>query len=100
MAMRIGQNNRPLPPLGGVLIGAAGRASETADSVAGLSFCIFLALLAIDAIPRVRQRVEALVRDVLAAVVALAERVGRLVQPAQRLVDVPEEAAFLAGEEE
>ena len=57
-----------------------------------LRLCIFLALLALDAVARVRQRVEPLEGDVVAAVVALAERLGRAVQPAQRLVDVPEEA--------
>ena len=47
-----------------------------------------------------RQRVEAVEGDVLAAAVALAVRLRRPVDPAQRLVDVPEEPPFLAGEEE
>jgi hypothetical protein len=47
-----------------------------------------------------RQRVEAVEVDVLAAAVALPERLGRAVQPPQRFVDVPEKAAFLRREEE
>src|SRR5687767_9234689 len=65
-----------------------------------LLLCIFLALFALDAVPRVRERVEPLEGDVLAAVVTLAERLRRPVEPAQRFVDVPEESAFLAGEQE
>src|SRR5215213_4575764 len=65
-----------------------------------LLLSIFLALLARDAVARVRQRVEPLEGNVFAAVVALPEGLGRLVQPPERLVDVPEEAPFLAGEEE
>src|SRR4051812_25807798 len=61
---------------------------------------IFLALLALDAVPRVRQRVQALECDVLAAVVTFPEGLGRFVQPAQRLIDVPEEPSFLAREQE
>src|SRR4051812_5471304 len=53
MAIRIGQNSRPF-----------------------LSLCIFLALLALDAVSRVGQCVESLERDLLAAVVALPERLG------------------------
>src|SRR5919107_3302483 len=70
------------------------------NSAALLRLRIFLALLALDAVARVRERVQSLERDVVAAVVALAERLGGPIQPAQRLVDVPEEAAFLAGEQE
>src|SRR5688572_20247387 len=97
-AMRIGQKSRPL-----IAGGSAGGGAElTTAGLSGveLSLCIFLALLAVDAIPRVRQRVETLVGDVLAAVVALAESLRRLVEPPQRLIDVPEETAFLAREEE
>ena len=79
------------------------RRRRTGQNSARVSFatsCIFLALLALDAVARVRQRVEPLEGDVVAAVVALAERLGRPVQPAQRLVDVPEEPPFLAREQE
>src|SRR3712207_5737029 len=65
-----------------------------------LPLCIFLALLALDAVPRVRQGVEPLVGDVLPAVVALPERLRRAIEPAERLVDVPEEPPLLAREEE
>src|SRR6185369_4264526 len=70
------------------------------NSEALLRLCIFLALLALDAVARVRQRIQPLERDVVPAIVALAERLRRPVQSAQRLVDVPEEAPFLAREEE
>src|SRR5215213_4382362 len=69
-------------------------------SCSALLLSIFLALLAGDAVARVRQRVEALEGDLVAAAVALAEGLRRPVQSPQRLVDVPEEAAFLAREEE
>src|SRR5215218_4843452 len=70
------------------------------NSAALLRLRIFLALLALDAVARVRERVQPLERDVVAAVVALAERLRRPIETAQRLVDVPEEAAFLAREQE
>src|SRR5829696_6230238 len=70
------------------------------NSAALLPFRIFLALLALNAVARVRERVQPLERDVVAAVVALAERLRRAIQPPQRLVDVPQEAAFLTGEQE
>src|SRR5436190_8588033 len=75
--------------------------SSTGQNIAALlRLRIFLALLALDAVARVRQRVEPLERDVVPAVVTLAERLRRPVEAAQRLVDVPEEAALLAREEE
>src|SRR6185503_11716547 len=61
---------------------------------------IFLALLALDAIAGVRQRVESLERDLVAAVVTLSERLWRPVESAERLIDEPQEPAFLAGEQE
>src|SRR5881296_3654808 len=61
---------------------------------------IFLLRLALDAQPRVRQRVQPVEADVLAALLALAEFLGGLVEPAQRLVHVPEVAAFLRREQE
>src|SRR5687768_3277683 len=63
----------------------------------GLS--IFFPLLALDAEACVRERVEAVERDFLSAIVAPAEVFRLLVQSAERLVDVPEEPAFLAREE-
>src|SRR5205823_1045927 len=55
---------------------------------------------ALDAEPRVRQGVEPLEQDVLAALLAFAELLGGLVQPPQGLVDVPQIATFLRGEQE
>src|SRR5688572_10655015 len=65
-----------------------------------LLLSIFLTLLAGDAQARVRQRVEPVEIDVLAAAVALPERLGRAVQAAERLIDVPEEPPLLRGEKE
>src|SRR2546425_7849773 len=64
------------------------------------SFAIFLLRLALDAQSRVWQRVESLEPDLLATLLALAESLGRLVQPPQRLVHVPQVAAFLGREQE
>src|SRR4051812_26534593 len=66
----------------------------------GLALSIFFALLALDAVSRVRKRVESLEADVAAAVVALTELLGIPVQAAQRFVDMPEKPSFLAGEQE
>src|SRR3954469_7605411 len=64
-----------------------------------LALSIFFALLALDAISGVRQGVETLERYLLSAVVALTELFGIPIQTAKRLVDVPEEASFLTGEQ-
>src|SRR5438105_3753347 len=64
-----------------------------------LPLSIFFALLAFDAISGVRQRVETLEADVLPAVVALAELFRISIKSAQRFVDVPEKATFLARKE-
>src|SRR5438874_1857395 len=64
------------------------------------TLAIFLLGLALDAEPCMRQRVEPLEQDVLPALLALAELLGRLIQPPQGLVDVPEIAALLRGEQE
>src|SRR5437762_9443375 len=61
---------------------------------------IFLLRLALDAQARVRERVQPVEADVLAALLALAEFLGGLVQAAQRLVHVPEVAPFLRGAQE
>src|SRR5262245_52349425 len=61
---------------------------------------IFLALFALDAIPRVRERIESLEGDFLTAIVTLAERFRCTIQAAECLVDVPQETAFLAREQE
>src|SRR5512146_1301968 len=61
---------------------------------------IFLALLALDAIPRVRKRIQSLEGDLVAAVMTLPERFGRPVQPPKGFVDVPEEPPFLARAQE
>src|SRR5450756_1170372 len=65
----------------------------------GLALSIFFALLALDAIPGVRKRVETLEADLTPAVVTLAELLGIAIEPAERFVDVPEETAFLAREQ-
>src|SRR4029078_6165205 len=65
-----------------------------------LPLCIFLTLLAVDAETRMRERIEAFVCAILPAIVALAESLGRTVEPSQRLIEMPEEATFLAGEQE
>src|SRR5881227_3211390 len=64
------------------------------------TLAIFLLGLALDAEPCMRQRVEPLEQDVLPALLTLAELLGRLIQPPQGLVDVPEIAALLRGEQE
>src|SRR5688500_9989145 len=64
-----------------------------------LLLSIFLTLLAGDAQARVWQRVEAVEVDVLAAAVALPERLRRAVQPSQGFVDVPEKPTLLGREE-
>src|SRR2546430_17338061 len=58
------------------------------------TLAIFLLGLALDAEPRVRQGVEPLEQDVLAALLAFAELLGGLVQPPQGLVDVPQIATL------
>src|SRR3954464_3321178 len=74
--------------------------TRTGQKSPELLLCIFLTLLAVDAIARMRERVESLVRDFVAALMAFAEGFGRAIETAQRFIDVPEEAAFLAREEE
>src|SRR5207237_1203769 len=64
------------------------------------TLAIFLLGLALDAEPRMGQRVEPLEQDVLPALLALTELLRRLIQPPQGLVDVPEIAALLRGEQE
>src|SRR6476620_9447528 len=65
-----------------------------------LPLCIFLTLLAVNTEARMRQRVQTLVRNILSAIVAFAESLGRPVEPAKGLVQVPEETPLLAGEKE
>src|SRR6266404_6219866 len=64
-----------------------------------LALSIFFALLALDAISGVRQRVETLETDLSSAIVALAELLWIAIEAAKRLVDVPQKAAFLAREQ-
>src|SRR5574338_291756 len=70
------------------------------EAWASPALSIFLFLLAGDAEPRVRQGIQPLEVDLLPALVAVTELLRRAVQAAERLVDVPEIAAFLRGEEE
>src|SRR6266853_15090 len=64
------------------------------------ALAIFFFRFALDAQPGVRQRVESLEADLVAALLALAEFLRRLKQPPQRLVHVPEVAPLLRGEQE
>src|SRR5215204_2275101 len=66
---------------------------------ASTAFAIFLFLFAGDAKPRVRQGVEPLKVDLLPALMAVPELVGRAVQTPQRLIHVPQIAALLGREE-
>src|SRR2546426_6603915 len=58
-------------------------------------FAIFLFRLAPDAQARVRQRIQSLEADLFAALLAPPELLRSLVEPAQGLVDVPEEITRL-----
>src|SRR5690349_23780515 len=73
---------------------------QNTTALGPLFLAIFLALLALDAIPRVRQRIESLEGDLVSAIVTLTERFRRAVEAAKCLIDVPEEATFLAREQE
>src|SRR5918997_3409547 len=64
------------------------------------AFAIFLFLFARNAQACVRQCVEPLEVDLLAALMALSELVRRAIQSPEGFVDMPEIAAFLGGEEE
>src|SRR4051812_19451249 len=64
------------------------------------ALAIFFFLLAGDAQPRVRQRIEPLEVDLLTALMAMPELVRGAVQPAKGLVHVPEVAALLRREQE
>src|SRR3979409_1470459 len=81
------------------------RSSTTVASAAQANTCrsapfaIFLFLLAGDTQSGMGQGVQALKIDLLPALLAVAELVGGAVQPAQRLVHVPEIAAFLGSKE-
>src|SRR6266705_702242 len=64
------------------------------------AFTIFLFRLALDAESRVGEGVEPIEPDQLAALLAAPEPLGRAVQPAQRLVHVPQVPPFLRREQE
>src|SRR6266478_1068657 len=64
------------------------------------AFPIFFLRFALDAQSGVRQRVQSLEADLVAALLALAEFLRPLKQPPQRLVHVPEVAPLLRGEQE
>src|SRR3954469_17567045 len=68
--------------------------------VLDLPLSIFFTLLALNAVSGVWQRVETLEADLLAAVMAFAELLRVSIEPAQGLVDVPQETTLLAREEE
>src|SRR4051812_9207438 len=74
--------------------------SRTGQKSPALLLCIFFTLLAIDAIASVGECVQTFERDRVAALVAVAESVGRAIEATQCFVDVPEEPSLLAGEEE
>ena len=69
------------------MTGPAGRTVAAPPALRGV---LLLAHLAVDAVTGVRQRVEPLEVDQLAAAVAEAELVGRLVEAAQRFLARPE----------
>src|SRR5882672_9192798 len=80
--------------------------SETTTAVAvpqnnrrSAALTIFLSGLALDAQAGVRERIEAVEPDGLAALLATAEALGRAVQPAQRLVHVPQVPPLLRREQ-
>src|SRR6266550_1057860 len=76
--------------------------TTTTDQKSGgldLPLCIFLTLLAIDAVSRVWQRVQPLVRNILSAIVTHAECLGRAIKPSQSFVQMPEESSLLACKE-
>src|SRR4051812_4456454 len=64
------------------------------------ALAIFFFLLAGDAQPRVRQRIQPLEVDLLTALMAMAELLRGPVHPPERLVHVPEIAALLRREQE
>jgi len=64
-----------------------------------LPLSIFLTLLAGYAQPGMRQRVETIEVDFPTTRLALPEYLRRLIEPAERLINVPEEPPLLAGEE-
>src|SRR5687767_1405801 len=68
------------------------------SGVLALPLCIFLTLLAVNAVTRVGKRVQTIVGNILAAVVTLSERFGRAIKPSQCFVEMPQKPAFLAGE--
>src|SRR3954467_13599561 len=65
----------------------------------GLALSIFFALLALDAVSGVRERVETLEADLPAAVMTLAELLRIAIEAPQCLVDVPEEPTPNPGAE-
>src|SRR4051812_2218804 len=64
--------------------------SRTGQNSVPLLLRIFLPLLAIDAVPRVRQRIQPFEGDVVPALMTLAETLRGAVQPSERFIDVPE----------
>src|SRR5688500_15363524 len=86
-----------------VITSATITAITTAQKRAGSGLAlaaIFLFLLAGDAQARMRKRIESVEVDVVAAGVAFSKRLGRPIETPKRFIDVPEEPAFLAREEE
>src|SRR4029079_9984315 len=73
--------------------------TSTGQKSPELLLCIFLTLLAIDAIARVRERGASLVSALITALMSTTEGVGGTIQTPQGFVDVPEETSFLAREE-
>src|SRR5688572_11376678 len=79
---------------------AVQKIQRSEPAVGSAALPIFLFLFAGDAQPRVRQGIQALEVDLLAALMTVPELLRRPVEAAKRLVHVPEVAAFLRGEEE
>src|SRR5579862_9556236 len=64
-----------------------------------LFLSIFLTLFARDAESSVRQCIEPLEGDLFPALMAFAERLRTTIEPSQGLINMPQEASFLAGEQ-
>src|SRR5438876_122965 len=95
--LKVGQRQAPMP---------TSTKSKTTTAVAvpqnsrrSAAFTIFLFGLALDAETGVWERIETVEPDRLAALLAAPEALGRAVQPAQRLVHMPQVPPLLRREQ-
>src|SRR5437868_9044310 len=77
----------------------AATSASTGQNSPALFLCIFLALLAVDAIAGVREGVQPLESNFVTALMAFAESFRRPIQAAKGFVDVPQETTFLTREQ-